>query len=139
MRSICWYKPFPIHVGLIRGTKADERGNISMEKEGANLEALQVAQAARNSGGIIIAQVEYVAKAGTLHAKSIQVPGVLVDYVVVAKNPAGISYAERRHLLSACIQRGRGHAFGTLPKLPFDERLFILRRATLELSRKIRG
>ena len=73
-----WYKPFPIHVGLIRGTKADERGNISMEKEGAFLEALPVAQAAKNSGGIVIAQVEYVTKAGTLHPKSIQVPGVMV-------------------------------------------------------------
>ena len=82
-----WFKPFPIHVALIRGTKADERGNISMDKEGAFLEALPVAQAAKNSGGIVIAQVEYVAKAGTLHAKSIQVPGVLVDYIVVAKNP----------------------------------------------------
>jgi len=129
-----WYKTYPIHVGLIRGTKADERGNISMEKEGANLEALQVAQAARNCGGIVIAQVEYLAKAGTLHAKSIQVPGVLVDYVVIAKNP------QEWHMQSEGIYYQPAFSgdvvvpLGALPKLPFDERLFILRRATLELT-----
>ena len=131
-----WYKPFPIHVGLIRGTKADERGNISMEKEGANLEALQVAQAARNSGGITIAQVEYVAKAGTLHAKSIQVPGVLVDYVVVAKNPQEFHMQSEGIYYQPAFSGDVVMPLGTLPKLPFDERLFILRRATLELSAK---
>ena len=131
-----WYKPFPIHVGLIRGTKADERGNISMEKEGANLEALQVAQAARNSGGIIIAQVEYVAKAGTLHAKSIQVPGVLVDYVVVAKNPQEFHMQSEGIYYQPAFSGDVVMPLGTLPTLPFDERLFILRRATLELSAK---
>jgi propionate CoA-transferase len=129
-----WYKPFPIHVGLIRGTKADEKGNISMEKEGANLEALQVAQAARNSGGIIIAQVEYVAKAGTLHAKSIQVPGVLVDYVVVAKNPQEFHMQSEGIYYQPAFSGDVVMPLGALPTLPFDDRLFILRRATLELT-----
>ncbi|HTY63138.1 MAG TPA: CoA-transferase [Acidobacteriota bacterium] len=129
-----WYKPFPIHVGLIRGTKADERGNISMEKEGANLEALQVAQAARNSGGITIAQVEYVAKAGTLHAKSIQVPGVLVDYIVVAKNPQEFHMQSEGIYYQPAFSGDVVMPLGALPKLPFDERLFILRRATMELT-----
>jgi propionate CoA-transferase len=129
-----WYKPFPIHVGLIRGTKADERGNISMEKEGVNLEALQVAQAARNSGGIIIAQVEYLAKAGTLHAKSIHVPGVLVDYVVVAKNPQEFHMQSEGIYYQPAFSGDVIMPLGALPKLPFDERLFILRRAALELT-----
>jgi propionate CoA-transferase len=129
-----WYKPFPIHVGLIRGTKADERGNISMEREGANLEALQVAQAARNSGGITIAQVEYVAKAGSLHAKSIKVPGVLVDYVVVAKNPQEFHMQSEGIYYQPAFSGDVIMPLGALPKLPFDERLFILRRATQELS-----
>jgi propionate CoA-transferase len=129
-----WYKPFPIHVGLIRGTKADERGNISMEKEGAALEALQVAQAARNSGGIIIAQVEYLAKAGTLHAKTIQVPGVLVDYIVVAKNPQEFHMQSEGIYYQPAFSGDVRVPLGALPKLPFDERLFILRRAALELT-----
>jgi propionate CoA-transferase len=129
-----WYKPFPIHVGLIRGTKADEKGNISMEKEGAFLEALQVAQAARNSGGIVIAQVEYLVKAGTLHPKTVQVPSVLVDYIVIAKNP------QEWHMQSEGIYYQPAFSgevtvpLGALPTLPFDERLFILRRAALELT-----
>jgi len=129
-----WYKTFPIHVGLIRGTKADERGNISMEREGANLEALQVAQAAKNCGGIVIAQVEYLAKAGTLHAKSIQVPGVLVDYIVVAKNPQEWHMQSEGIYYQPAFSGDIVMPLGALPKLPFDERLFILRRAAMELT-----
>jgi propionate CoA-transferase len=128
-----WYKPFPIHVGLIRGTTADERGNVSMEKEGAYLEALQVAQAARNSGGIIIAQVEYVTKAGSIHAKSVQVPGVLVDYVVIAKNPQEFHMQSEGIYYQPAFSGDVVLPLGALPKLPFDERLFILRRAAMEL------
>ena len=129
-----WYKPFPIHVGLIRGTKADERGNISMEREGANLEALQVAQAAKNSGGIVIAQVEYLAKAGSLHAKSIQVPGVLVDYIVVSRNPQEWHMQSEGIYYQPAFSGDITLPLGSLPKLPFDERLFILRRAAMELT-----
>ena len=129
-----WYKPVPIHVGLIRGTKADERGNISMDREGANLEALQVAQAAKNCGGIVIAQVEYLAKPGTLHAKSIQVPGVLVDYIVVAKNPQEWHMQSEGIYYQPAFSGEISVPLGALPTLPFDERLFILRRATMELT-----
>jgi propionate CoA-transferase len=129
-----WYKPFPIHVGFVRGTRADERGNISMDREGANLEALQVAQAARNSGGIVIAQVEYLAKAGTLHAKSIQVPGVLVDYIVVAKNPQEFHMQSEGVYYQPAFSGDVVMPLGALPQLPFDDRMFILRRAALELQ-----
>lgn len=129
-----WFKPFPIHVGLIRGTKADERGNITMEKEGAALEALQVAQAARNSGGIIIAQVEYLAEAGTLHPKSVKVPGVLVDYVVIAKNPHEFHMQSEGIYYQPAFSGNVRVPLGVLPTLPFDERLFILRRAAMELT-----
>jgi propionate CoA-transferase len=129
-----WYKPVPIHVGLIRGTKADERGNISMEKEGASLEALEVAQAAKNSGGIVIAQVEYLAKAGTLHPKSIQVPGVLVDYIVISRNPQEWHMQSEGIYYQPAFSGDVRLPLGALPKLPFDERLFILRRAAMELK-----
>jgi propionate CoA-transferase len=70
-------------VAIIRGTTADERGNISMENEGAYLGALDQAIAARNSGGIVIAQVKRVSAKGALKPQDVRIPGILVDYVVV--------------------------------------------------------
>ena len=60
-----YYAPPRIDVGIIRGTVADENGNISLEKEGVLLEQLSIAQAAKRWGGIVICQVERVVKAGS--------------------------------------------------------------------------
>ena len=68
---------------IIRGTTADDRGNISWEHEGAYLGALDQALAARNNGGIVIAQVKRLADGGGLRPMAVHVPGVLVDYMVV--------------------------------------------------------
>lgn len=78
------YKPFPIDVAIIRGTTADTRGNISFEKECLVLENLTAAMAVRNCGGKVIVQVERVAEFGSLPARQIVIPGIFVDYVVVA-------------------------------------------------------
>ena len=70
-------------VAIIRATTADERGNLTYEHEGAYLGGLDQALAARNNGGIVIAQVKRIAKEGTLKPHDVRVPGMLVDYVVV--------------------------------------------------------
>jgi len=80
------FKAFPINVALLRGTTADEKGNISIENEGVQLELIELASAVRASGGKVIVQVERIAKAGTLHPKSVKLPGVLVDAVVICEN-----------------------------------------------------
>lgn len=79
-----FYKYFPINIALIKGTYADEHGNISMEKEACSLEMLAMAQAAHNCGGKVIAQVDNVVKNSTLNPWLVKIPGVLVDSIIIA-------------------------------------------------------
>ena len=78
-----YFKSIPIDVAIIRATTADENGNLSMEHEGAYLGALDQALAARNNGGIVIAQAKRLTPCGSLRPQSIRVPGTLVDYIIL--------------------------------------------------------
>lgn len=130
-KEYLFYKTFPINVALIRGTTADTRGNITIEKEGISLEFLPLAMAARNSGGIVIAQVERIAEAGTLDPRMVKVPGIMVDYVVVAK-PENHKQSMAEQYNPGLSGEVKAPLSGWQP-IPLDDRKIICRRAAMEL------
>jgi propionate CoA-transferase len=86
-KEYLFYRSFPIHVAIIRGTTADPDGNVTMEREALTLDALSIAMAAHNSGGITIVQVERIAARGSLDSRQVKIPGILIDLIVVAEKP----------------------------------------------------
>lgn len=125
------YKTFPIDVAIVRGTTADANGNVTMEKEALTLESLSIAMAARNSGGIVIVQVERIAESGTLNPRQVKIPGVLVDCVVVAKpENHWQTFAEP---YSAGFASELRVSAGSIAPMPLTERKVIARRASFEL------
>jgi propionate CoA-transferase len=126
------YKTFPINVGIVRATTGDPDGNLTMEKEALTLEALAIAMAARNSGGIVIAQVERIAEGGSLNPRQVKVPGVMVDCVVVAKpENHWQTFATQYDPAYSAEIRARA---GSLPDMQHGARKIIARRAALELT-----
>ncbi|MGQ0510410.1 MAG: acyl CoA:acetate/3-ketoacid CoA transferase [Betaproteobacteria bacterium] len=139
-REYLFYPSMPIHCAILRATSADEDGNLSMEEEPHFNDVLPLAQAAHNSGGIVIAQVKHLKEKGAIHPMQVKVPGILVDYVVVADDPEHHwqTYGEVFNpaytgdvRASPRIEGGAQPA--KLAPTPLDLRKIIQRRAVLEL------
>ena len=128
-----FYKSFHIDVGIVRGTTADVDGNVTMEKEALTLEALAIAMAARNCGGVVIVQVERIAERGSLNPRQVKIPGVLVDCVVVAEKPEYHMQTFVEPYSAAFAGEVRVPA-ALVPAMPMSERKIIARRAALELK-----
>lgn len=129
-----FYPAFKADVALLRGTIADENGNISFAHESVINEGFAVANAVKNCGGIVIVQVEYLAKKETLNPKDIKIPGALVDYVVQARDPKSCWQAEGDYWepsFSGHIRK----PLSDIKPIPFDERKVICRRCAMELKK----
>ncbi|RYF31875.1 MAG: acyl CoA:acetate/3-ketoacid CoA transferase [Comamonadaceae bacterium] len=122
------YKPFPVDIGIIRGSFADAAGNISLEEEPADLDAYAVALAAHNSGGKVIAQVREVVPVGKLGPRTVAIPGALVDAVVVVPEQM---QTYRGGFDPSLV--GRGGEFLTPAPSSDPLKRIIARRAALEL------
>ncbi len=127
------YKCPSIDVAFIRGTYADEKGNISMNHEATFSEATCIAQAVKNCGGIVIVQVDKVVKAGTLDPRTIKIPGIYVSYIVEAKNKE-----EQAQVLGynddLSLTGDIKVIAGSLEPLELNARKIIGRRAAMELA-----
>lgn len=130
-REWLFYKPFHIDVAFLRGTTADEDGNISMEDEAIFGEMLSMAQATRRCGGLVIVQVKRLARRGTLPGKSVKIPGMMVDAVVV---DAEQKQTYQTFFDPAFAGQLRMPLDG-FPRLPLDERKIVARRCAMELQR----
>ena len=130
-QSCLAYRLFPIDIALLRGTTADEHGNVTMEHEALVLDNLAQAMAVRNSGGLVLVQVERIAAAHSLSPRQVVIPAPLVDAVVLAPPEHHMqTYATQYSPAFAQIIRAPK---GALPPLPLDARKIIARRAAFEL------
>lgn len=84
-KEYLFYKAVPLDICFLRGTYADEDGNISLVKEAVHGDQLEMAMATKNNGGIVIFQVEKLVSKGVLPVKDIKIPSIFVDYIVESK------------------------------------------------------
>ncbi|MDD2728773.1 acyl CoA:acetate/3-ketoacid CoA transferase [Malikia sp.] len=130
-QELLFYRVPKPQVAFIRASISDPDGNLSIEREALAQDTLAIATAVKNAGGIVIAQVEYLCESGSLPARQVKVPGILVDCVVQArpeyhKQTYGTGY-------NPALSGQMRVPLDALPPMPFNERKIIARRAAFEL------
>lgn len=128
-----FYNAIPVDVAIIRGTTADQFGNLTMEDEAIKLEAISIAQTVKRYGGKVIVQVKHLARRGSLHPKQVVIPGIYVDAIVVAEDPI------HEHRQTSCtfydpVYSGDLKVVDSaLDPIPLNVRKVIGRRGVMEL------
>ena len=130
-RELLLYRVPKPQVAFIRASVSDPAGNLTLDQEALTQDALAIAMAVKNAGGVVIAQVAHLADTGALHTRHVKVPGILVDCVVVAqpenhRQTYGTAY-------SPALSGELKVPLDALPAMDLDERKVIARRAALEL------
>lgn len=133
--DVLFFKAQKGDIAILKGTTADCEGNISLEEEPLSLEVLSIATAVRNSGGIVIVQVKRKLEDGYIQPKEVKIPGILVDYVVVAEKEEFKKQTLTEDFNENYVTRRKLEA----PKAPIvalDERKIIARRCAMLLTRE---
>lgn len=130
-----------IDIGIMRATTADEHGNITTEHECMNLELGAVARAAKASGGIVIVEVERIARAGSLNPKLVKIGQNLVDYIVVHEHPELVTHGlSHRNYKGIHFWDGLNGQLkiptDAIPVMPFDVQKVMIRRVLMEMPRR---
>lgn len=116
-------------VAIIRATTADENGNLTFEDEASPLGALDLAYAAHNNGGVVIAQVKRLAEGSSLNPQSVRIPGILVDALVVVPDQLQTTQTTYDPAISGQLRR----PLSALDPVPFSPEKITARRATQQL------
>ncbi len=123
------YLPFRMDIALLKGSFADDDGNISLDQEPANLDIYAMAAAVHNCGGRVIFQVKERVNNGTLGARSIRIPSAIVDAIVIDGDQR--QGYELVYDASISGEKRSGEAVARMPD--FSVRQIIARRAHAEL------
>ncbi|MBY7144565.1 acyl CoA:acetate/3-ketoacid CoA transferase [Virgibacillus sp. NKC19-3] len=130
-----FYRKIPLDACIIRGTTADEMGNITMEDEAMKLEVLPTVLATKRFGGKVIVQVKRVAETGNLHPKDVVVPGVFVDAIVVCDNPYEDHKQTSSWYYDPSYSGDLRFPVNSIKPLEMNTRKFIGRRAMFEINK----
>ena len=122
----------PIDVSFVRGTVADEDGNVSFEDEPMYQAVVSQAMATKASGGTVVAQVRHLVERGSLDPRLVRLPSILVDAIVVVPEQRQFEYGV--HEDSPAFS-GRARLLAPEVDDPgFSASRIVARRAALEMS-----
>ncbi len=134
-KDYLFYKTFPINVAIIKGSVADEDGNISLQEEGVIGEQYNMAIAAHNSGGIVIAEVRRIVPRGSIRARDVLIHASYIDYVVLSEGE-DVTQDYNLPVYRPEITGDKKVPLTDIKFPPLDERKVCARRAAMELKPK---
>ena len=116
---------------LIRASIADENGNLSLQDEGLRGTVLSIAQAAkaRPQQGTVISQVRWITKSGAINPRDVDIPGPLVNYVIVAP--------KEYHWQSGTIEYDPRISYKVIPSMTHKLLEDFLPRTSLKVLEKV--
>ena len=130
-----FYDAPKVNVAFVRGTTADEYGNISMEEECTTIDALDIALGCKANGGKVFVQVKNYVAGGSIPAKDVVISGNLVDGIVITTDIDRFHRQTPEFVYNPVFAGYKKAPIAENKPLPLNERKVIARRAAMELTR----